>query len=30
MSVAVLMALSLATFWAIRPRELEGDKRKAQ
>src|SRR5499427_7577081 len=26
MSVAVLMALSLVTFWAIRPRELEGDK----
>jgi predicted MFS family arabinose efflux permease len=28
-SVAVLMALALATFWIIRPRELEGDKRKA-
>jgi MFS family permease len=28
-SVATLMALALATFWAIRPRELEGDKRKA-
>jgi len=26
LSVAVLMALSLVTFWAIRPRELEGDK----
>jgi predicted MFS family arabinose efflux permease len=30
LSVAVLMALSLVTFWAIRPRELEGDKGKAQ
>jgi predicted MFS family arabinose efflux permease len=30
LSVAVLMALSLITFWAIRPRELEGDKGKAQ
>jgi predicted MFS family arabinose efflux permease len=30
LSVAVLMALSLATFWAIRPRELEGDKGKVQ
>jgi predicted MFS family arabinose efflux permease len=30
LSVAVLMALSLITFWAIRPRELEGDKAKAQ
>jgi predicted MFS family arabinose efflux permease len=30
LSVAVLMALSLATFWAIRPRELEGDKGKAR
>jgi predicted MFS family arabinose efflux permease len=28
-SVAVLMALALVTFWLIRPRELEGDKRKA-
>jgi predicted MFS family arabinose efflux permease len=28
-SVAVLMALALVTFWVIRPRELEGDKRKA-
>jgi predicted MFS family arabinose efflux permease len=28
LSVAVLMALALATFWVIRPRELEGDKRK--
>jgi predicted MFS family arabinose efflux permease len=30
LSVAVLMALSLVTFWAIRPRELEGDKENAQ
>jgi len=30
LSVAVLMSLSLITFWAIRPRELEGDKGKAQ
>jgi MFS family permease len=30
LSVAVLMALSLATFWAIRPRELEGDKGKTR
>lgn len=29
LSVAVLMALALITFWLIRPRELEGDKRKA-
>jgi predicted MFS family arabinose efflux permease len=29
LSVAVLMALALITFWVIRPRELEGDKRKA-
>jgi MFS family permease len=29
LSVAVLMALALVTFWVIRPRELEGDKRKA-
>jgi predicted MFS family arabinose efflux permease len=29
-SVAMLMALALVTFWVIRPRELEGDKRKAQ
>jgi len=28
-SVAMLMALALVTFWMIRPRELEGDKRKA-
>jgi MFS family permease len=28
LSVAMLMALALITFWAIRPRELEGDKRK--
>jgi predicted MFS family arabinose efflux permease len=28
-SVAMLMALALVTFWVIRPRELEGDKRKA-
>jgi len=29
LSVAMLMALALLTFWVIRPRELEGDKRKA-
>jgi MFS family permease len=29
LSVAMLMALALVTFWAIRPRELEGDKAKA-
>jgi predicted MFS family arabinose efflux permease len=29
LSVAVLMGLALITFWAIRPRELEGDKGKA-
>jgi hypothetical protein len=29
LSVAMLMALALGTFWAIRPRELEGDKAKA-
>ena len=29
LSVAMLMALALTTFWAIRPRELEGDKSKA-
>jgi hypothetical protein len=29
LSVAILMALALATFWVIRPRELEGDKHKA-
>jgi predicted MFS family arabinose efflux permease len=29
LSVALLMALALITFWAIRPRELEGDKAKA-
>ena len=29
LSVAMLMALALITFWVIRPRELEGDKRKA-
>jgi MFS family permease len=28
-SVAVLMVLALAIFWAIRPRELDGDKRRA-
>jgi predicted MFS family arabinose efflux permease len=28
LSIAVLMALALVTFWVIRPRELEGDKRK--
>lgn len=27
-SVALLMALALITLWVIRPRELEGDKRK--
>ena len=30
LSVAVLMALALTTFWIIRPRELEGDRAKAQ
>jgi MFS family permease len=30
LSVAVLMVLALITFSVIRPRELEGDKRKAQ
>jgi len=29
LSVAILMALALVIFWAIRPRELEGDKAKA-
>jgi predicted MFS family arabinose efflux permease len=29
LSVAVLMMIALVTFWIIRPRELEGDKRKA-
>jgi predicted MFS family arabinose efflux permease len=29
LSVAVLMALALVTFWVIRPRELEGDRGKA-
>lgn len=29
LSVAVLMALALITFWVIRPRELEGDRGKA-
>jgi predicted MFS family arabinose efflux permease len=29
LSVAMLMALALVTFWVIRPRELEGDRRKA-
>jgi predicted MFS family arabinose efflux permease len=29
LSVALLMALALVTFWVIRPRELEGDKRKS-
>jgi MFS family permease len=29
LSVAMLMALALVTFCAIRPRELEGDKVKA-
>ena len=29
LSVAVLMVIALVTFWVIRPRELEGDKRKA-
>lgn len=28
LSVAVLMVLALVTFWAIRPRELEGDRGK--
>jgi predicted MFS family arabinose efflux permease len=30
LSVAMFMVLALITFWIIRPRELEGDKRKAQ
>src|SRR5215470_4432564 len=30
LSVAMLMALALAIFWAIRPRELEGDKGKTR
>jgi MFS family permease len=30
LSVAVLMALALVTFWLIRPRELEGDNSKRQ
>jgi predicted MFS family arabinose efflux permease len=30
LSVAVLMAIALVTFWAIRPRELEGDRGKAR
>ena len=29
LSVALLMVLALVTFWVIRPRELEGDKRQA-
>ena len=29
LSVAMLMALALVTFWTIRPRELEGDKTRA-
>ena len=29
-SVAMLMALALVTFWVIRPRKLEGDRRKAR
>jgi len=29
LAVALLMAFALVTFWAIRPRELEGDKAKA-
>jgi MFS family permease len=28
LSVAILMALALVTFWVIRPRELEGDRGK--
>ena len=30
LSVAILMALALVTFWLIRPRELEGDRGKAE
>ncbi len=30
LSVAMLMALALITFWLIRPRELEGDRAKGQ
>jgi MFS family permease len=30
LSVAVLMVLALITFWAIRPRELEGDSGKGR
>jgi predicted MFS family arabinose efflux permease len=30
LSVAALMSVALATFWIIRPRELEGDRVKAQ
>jgi hypothetical protein len=26
LSVAMLMVVALITFWAIRPRELEGDR----
>lgn len=29
LSVAMLMLLTLITFWLIRPRELEGDRSKA-
>jgi MFS family permease len=29
LSVSLLMGLALVTFWLIRPRELEGDRRKA-
>jgi predicted MFS family arabinose efflux permease len=29
LSVAVLMALALVAFWVIRPRELDGDRRKS-
>jgi MFS family permease len=29
LSVAMLMVFALITFWIIRPRELEGDKRRA-
>jgi hypothetical protein len=30
LSVAILMALALVTFWMIRPRELAGDNSKGQ
>jgi MFS family permease len=30
LAVATLMVVALVTFWAIRPRELEGDRGKRQ